>query len=132
MTFVDKPDCTVTLEDLRGMTAYMGWRNDQLSWADNIIDYLSLPKPDNNRIRSWSHVGSCFQEKLRDPTLEERTSMAQAKILESSIFDDPPPGLGPKWRITTCYLSLALGMACTAESDMDELILQIVDCKLTA
>ena len=131
MKIVDKPDSTVTLEDLRGMTTYMVWRNDQLSWTDNIVDFLSLPKPDNQRIRSWSHVGSCFHEKLRDPTLEERISMAQAKILASNIFDDPPPGLGPKWRITTYYLSLALGLACKAEWDMDELILQIVECKLT-
>jgi hypothetical protein len=38
--FVNTPDEEITPGDLRRMTCYIAWRNNQLTWVDTIVNYL--------------------------------------------------------------------------------------------
>jgi hypothetical protein len=127
--FVNKPDDEITPGDLLQMTCYIAWRNDQLTWADKIVNYLGIPQPDNRPIRSWQRWESPSNALQKDLTLKNKMDITYKKLQESKIFDAPPPGLGPPWTVTHHYLTQALAVAFKKEAEIAERISQIVECK---
>jgi hypothetical protein len=107
------------------MVRYINWRNDQLDWADHIIQHLGLTLPSSQRIRTWfktewAHVHAKIYDRFEE---------CYKAVLDAKVFEDPEPGLGPKWMRPQEYVAAALVLTCKGSQDLKSKISQVFEIK---
>jgi hypothetical protein len=114
--FINKPNKDITSEESMKMFKWILWREDQLTWADNIVAHLRLPMPDGKKVRNWDKLEWGY----RNRNLREKTALPWTLLNEAKIFPQTDPEAFPYTYRPQDYVQAALALGCKSKEEMEE------------
>ena len=96
------------------MFKWILWREDQLTWADDIVAHIGLPMPDGQKVRSWD-MAEWLQ---RNGGLREQRSHAYNLLYEAKIFPQTDPQAFPYTYRPQDYVQSALALGSKSPEEM--------------
>jgi hypothetical protein len=114
--FIDKPTEEITSEESLKMFQWILWREDQLTWADDVVAYLGLPMPDGQKVRTWNKA----EWGQRNIHLRDQVAIPYDLLKAAKIFPQTDPLAFPYTYRPQSYVQAALALGCKSEAEMKE------------
>jgi hypothetical protein len=121
--FIDKPTEEITSEESLKMFQWILWREDQLTWADNVVAYLRLPMPDGQKVRIWNKA----EWGQRNIHLRDRVAIPYDLLKAAKIFPQTDPLDFPYTHRPQSYVQAALALGCKSKAEMKEKVQAITE-----
>jgi hypothetical protein len=125
---MNQPDAEISDENLCTLVRAINWRNEQLNWADNIVQLLQLSLPYEQTVRTW--YAQLWETKHQH--CSERYRQAQLALTRAKIFEIPEmrsrhEEYGCTWYRTQKYVAAAVALSSTNQWEVSVRICQIVE-----
>jgi hypothetical protein len=114
--FINKPTEEITSEESLKMFQWILWREDQLTWADDVVAHLGLPMPDGQKVRIWNTA----EWTQRNGHLRDLVAISYDLLKAAKIFPQTDPLAFPYTYRPQSYVQAALALGCKSEAEMEE------------
>jgi hypothetical protein len=120
---VDVPDDEIRKAEIQHLVRTINWRNEQLNWADNIVQQLQLKRPYEQGVRTWfTQLWEAKHEAYLDRYDEARKALDENEVFGVLEVGSTCHGIVIPWARPQQYVAAAMALS---SRDMFEIRVRI-------